>query len=177
MTQRLLYQHFDGLVIEHITAGIDEPVLSMAGIGIKRDIGDDTQLRKSLLQRPDGCRGEAFRIEGLARIGGSETIVDHREQCDGRNSELHTPLRLLEQAVDGQAFHARHGRHRFTAILSIDNKYGKYEVIGRQAVLTHQPTRKIIVAHPAHPSTRELPQNMHGYRSYPAAWRESQLTD
>jgi hypothetical protein len=104
-------------------------------------------------------------------------IFDHREQSDGRNLEFHASLGLHEQPVDGQALDAGHGRHRFAAILSVDNEYWIDQVIGGQSVLSNQPARKIVVAKPAHPPAREFSQNMHDFRSYPARSRNAQLID
>jgi len=49
VAKRLPGQHFQRFIIEDITAGIDQAILTMAGIRIKCHIGNYTQIGKLLL--------------------------------------------------------------------------------------------------------------------------------
>ena len=51
MRQRLLHQRLHRLVVHDVAALVDQSVLPVAGVRIQRDIGDDAQRGKTLLQR------------------------------------------------------------------------------------------------------------------------------
>ena len=70
VAKRLLDERGDRLVVEHVAGGVDQAVLAVAGVRIERDVGDDAELGKALLQRAHGARHEALRMprgRGIAR--------------------------------------------------------------------------------------------------------------
>ena len=65
VAERLLLQHGHRLVIEHVTAGVDQAVLAVRRVRIERPIGNHAQFGEFTLQRADHGRHQAIRIECL----------------------------------------------------------------------------------------------------------------
>ena len=64
MRQRLLHQGFDGDVIQHVAAVIDDAVLPVRGERVQGHIGDHAQFRETLLQRTHRALGQAIVVPG-----------------------------------------------------------------------------------------------------------------
>ena len=101
----------DGLVVEDFLAA-HQPVMTVARIGIERDIGDDAEIRR---RRLDGAAGAAHDIALVERLGAFRIAgggIGVGEQRDGRNAE---PLRLgrrLRGDIDGHSARHRAWRRR-----------------------------------------------------------------
>jgi hypothetical protein len=67
MAERLLGQHFQRLVVEHVARDrrVDQAVLAVAGVGVERHVGDHAQFRELLLQRLDHARHQTVRVPGF----------------------------------------------------------------------------------------------------------------
>ena len=63
LVERLINQHRDGVIIQYIAFGVDQPVLAVRGIGVERDVGEHTDgVAMPVLDRADraytsDCRG------------------------------------------------------------------------------------------------------------------------
>ena len=122
VAQRLLGQRFERLVVEHVAARIvggDQSVLSVAGVGVKRDVGNDTQFRELLLQSCDGARYQPVRIPGFLRSRRLERRIDHRKQGQRRYTKHLRAFGGLQQAIDTLPLDAGHRSNRFDAIAAI----------------------------------------------------------
>ena len=51
-TSAWLDQHLDRLVVDHVAASVDQPVLPVAGVGIERDVGEHADLRRRMHRSP-----------------------------------------------------------------------------------------------------------------------------
>ena len=156
MAERLLDQHGQCLVVEHVASAVDEAVLTVDGVGIERHVGDDAELREFLLQRPHHARHEAFGVVRLFGELGLERLVDHREQGQCRHAELHRTLGRLQQQVEALALDAGHGTDFLDALLAIEHEHRVDEIIGGQRVLAHQAAGEVVAAHAAHAGAREV---------------------
>ena len=59
--ERLLLQHHEGLVVDHVAGLVDQAVLPMDGVRIERDVGDHSHLREALLELAHAARHQALR--------------------------------------------------------------------------------------------------------------------
>ena len=84
--QRLGAQPGDRLVVEYISAGVDQPILAVRGVRVERDVGEHAELRQARLQRPHRARYQALRIGGFPPVLALERGVDHRKQRQCRDS-------------------------------------------------------------------------------------------
>jgi len=92
VTLSLASQDCDGFIIENITRVINQTILTVAGVGIKRDVGHDTQLREILFQRSHHAWHKTIRIVSLTRIQCFSRCVDHRKNRHHRHTQLHALL-------------------------------------------------------------------------------------
>ena len=156
VSERLLLQYREGLVVEHIAGLVDEAVLPMARVGIERDVGDDADFRKALLQFAHAARHQALGIEGLLGVGGLQRGVDHRKERDRRNAECERLLDHREQVVDAAARRRRASKPPARgALLPSRTNTGRIRSSGARRALAHQAAREFVAAHAAHAAMRE----------------------
>ena len=103
---RLCHSHrgedLDRHVVHDDALVVDIAVVSIAGVGIHRDIRDDGDLRNRILDRAHGLLEEAV---GVRRFRGAlvlDAVGQRREKRHGRNAELRRLLRLLDDQVAAQ---------------------------------------------------------------------------
>jgi hypothetical protein len=149
MGQGLLDQDRHRLVIEHIAAGIDQPILAVGGEGVEGDVGDDRQVRPGLLEGAHRPLGQAIGIEGLAGVLGLGLGRGHGEEGDGGDAQVQDLASLRQQQVDTFALHPGHGVHRLAPALAFQDEDGINQVFWSQPRLAHQPAGKDIAAHTA----------------------------
>src|SRR5258706_9431662 len=94
--QSLTLQHRDCFVVQHVTRLVDHAVLAVTGIGIEGHIGDNTQFRKTLLQRFDGARDEPLGIDCFAPVRSLEIALNRRKEGNSRYAQLDTKRDLGE---------------------------------------------------------------------------------
>ena len=157
MDLRLLRQHFDGFVVDHIAAVVDQAVLAVASVGVERDIGHHAEFGEILLQCGDHARHEAVRVVGLACIQALQWRIDHRKDRHHRNTQLDALLSILEQQVQGFALHPRHGLDILCTVTAFQHEDRVDQIRRCEHMLTHQVPRKGIAAHAAHPGMGILP--------------------
>ena len=148
MRYRLAHQGGIGFIVQHVTAGVDQSVLAVRGVGVQRHVGDHAQVREIPLQRADRALRQAVAGPGGDAVERLRLRGGHREQSQRRNLQGHRLLGNPQQLVNGQAIHAGHGRDRGTAVQFVD-EHGEDQVIAAQSVLAHQAAGKIIAAHAA----------------------------
>ncbi len=150
-----LDQHGHGLVIDDIPVVIDETVLSVAGVGIQRDIGDDTQRRHCLPHCGNRPLNQTVRIERLFSDGGLLVIGNHRKQRNGGDTQRIQPTGPGNQAIDRQALYARHGRHGHALIVALHDEAGLYQVRRGEHIFPHHSPRELVATHASHTNSGE----------------------
>ena len=152
VTQRLLGQGLERLVVHDVAsrvAGIDKTVLTMAGVGVKRHVGDHPQLRKARLQGQHATWHQPVRIPGFLCTVALAGDVDHRKQGQRGHAQAQRFFGDLQQTVDRHALDTWHRSHRFGALLAIEYEHGIDQIIRAQYVFAHQATGKFITTHAA----------------------------
>jgi hypothetical protein len=99
--QRLLDQHFDGLVVQDVAGVVEQAVLAVAGERVERHVGHHAQLREFLLQRRT-TRGTSLRDSRLRGRRASSARIDDREQRQHRDAQGHALLRHRQQQVEAE---------------------------------------------------------------------------
>ena len=92
MALGLAGQHGDGFVVEYIARVIDQAILSVAGIGVERDVGNHAKFGKALLQRRNHARHQTIRVVRLRCIETLQRGIDYREQSQCRHPQLQALL-------------------------------------------------------------------------------------
>ena len=95
-----------------------------------------------------------LRVPGLRSLRGLELRGDHREQRERWDAEAHAALGVAEQEVDALARDARQRRHRLLALRAVQHEHRIDQVVGREAMLAHQPAREFVAPHPPHARCR-----------------------
>ena len=112
LSEYLLDEHFDRLVVQDVAFFVDEAVLTVRGVRVKRNVGHHAELRIGGLEGLDGARDQAVGVRGFTAVGRLQGFFDVREERDHRNAEFHALAGDLEEFVDAQAVDAGHGRNR-----------------------------------------------------------------
>jgi len=73
-------------VVQHITVGIEYAILTMAGVGVERYVGQYAQLGKTLFQFAHGAGNQAIGIGRFDTIGRFQCRLDGGEQRQYRNA-------------------------------------------------------------------------------------------
>jgi hypothetical protein len=76
---RLLRQHFDSLVVHHITVVVNQTVLTVTGVGIERDVGHHAEFREGFLDCGNYTGHETVSVVGLFRTQTFQRRIDHRK--------------------------------------------------------------------------------------------------
>ena len=93
-------QHGDRLVVHHIAAGVDQAILTVAGIRVQRDVGDDAEFGKTGFQRGDGTGDQTIGVERFFRAQGFQTGINNRKQRQRGDAQLHALLRHRQQQIN-----------------------------------------------------------------------------
>ena len=178
MAERLFGQGFQCFVVAHVGARIiggDQAVLSVAGVGVERDVGDDAKFGELPLQRGDDTRHQTVRVPGFFRACGLERHVDDREQRQRRYAQTLCPFGGFQQVIEALPFDAGHRRDRFNAILAVEDEHRVDQIVGGQDMFSHQAAGEVIAAHPAHPRAGEAGSRIHAWLSEVRGKREKTL--
>ena len=109
-----------------------------------------TAYADELLEGLDDPRYEAVRVVGFFGAEGFLVVFNHREQRQRRHAKRHCFFGGPQQAVEGGTADARHRGHRLDDVLALEHEDRVDQVVGREAMLAHQATGKIVTAHAAH---------------------------
>ena len=101
-------QGLDGDIVEHISGVIDDAVLAVRGVGIKRDIANQAQLRMARLECACSPLEQAVRIPRLSRIERLQADIDRRKQGQCREAECNALVGKREQMIDRHALDPGH---------------------------------------------------------------------
>ncbi len=134
----MFLQHGHGLVVEHITALVEQAILAVAGIGIKGDIGHHAEFREVLFYLGDNLGHQAVRVVRFARIQAFQPGIYHREDRHRRYPQLQALLGIPEQKIQGLALHPWHGFYILDPIASLKNKNRIDEICRSEYMLSHQ---------------------------------------
>ena len=90
LIEALADQHVDRGIVEHVTRIVDQPVLTVAGIGIERHVGQHAHIRPAgIADRPDRAAHQVVRIERLGPVFAAATCLRVGEQGQAGNAERH----------------------------------------------------------------------------------------
>ena len=107
LNERLVDKNRARHVVEHVTALVDDSVMTMGRIGIERDVGEHADLGRRVLQRLDRPADQVAWIERLARILRAKRRRRVRKQRDAGNAELPRLFGPLPDPVHAPARDAR----------------------------------------------------------------------
>ncbi len=82
MRERLLSEHFNSLIVEHIARFINDAVLSMRSVGIQSHVGDNAKRWEISLKRANRPLDEAIGIVSLCTIKRFSLGIGRRKQSD-----------------------------------------------------------------------------------------------
>ena len=82
--------------------------MAVAGVGIKRDIGDKAEIWHFVLDRTAGAANEIVGIERLAGLLIPQARLGKGKQRERRNAKLRRLGSRAYGLVDGEALDARH---------------------------------------------------------------------
>ena len=155
MRDGLLDERVDGLVVDDVAGVVDEAVLAVRRERIERDVGDDAEFGKRLLERAHGALREAVGIPRFARIEALRLGRRDRKQRERRNAER---VRLAGDAQRARRSKAAR-RRASTAPARASSRpsrtnTGRIRSVGGQVGLAHQRAREGIAAHAARAGMR-----------------------
>ncbi len=177
-SERLLFEDHDRLVVQNVAAAVDHAILAVSGIGIERDVGDDAEFGKALLQCRHRSWDEPLGIGCLAPVSGLHLAWNQGKHCHRRHTELHAEFRVRQQAIDRVAPNPRHRGHRLGPVPALDHEHGIDEVVRRQPVLAPQPARELVPPHPPHAPPRKaavVPHELTSWIVLTLSWADREL--
>ena len=84
--ERLLDERGVRLVVDDLVAD-EEAVMAVAGVGVERDVEDDTEVELGGLDGACCAADEVVGVEGLASVLAAFLRIGERKECDGGNAE------------------------------------------------------------------------------------------
>ena len=146
---RLLAQHLQRFVVDHVTA-LDQPVVAVAVVGVEGDIAQDPNIRMGRLYGAHRLAHQVLRVQGLAGVRGLERIVGIGKDGNHRYSQFLGLADGIGNSVDRQPVDPRHGGHGLTYARTVGDKERPYQIVGAQGVFRHQPARPGVAPVAAH---------------------------
>ena len=128
----------------------------MRRVRIKRDVGNDGEVRVLGLDGPDRCLHQAAGIGALGAVEALLVHVDDREQRDGWNAKRHGFAEFFEQEVHALALDAGHRRHGFGATLTLEHENRIDKVAWAQPGFCDKAAQICCPATAPHANLREL---------------------
>ena len=125
------------LVVDDALA-LHQAVVSMAGVRVERDVGDETELRKLLLDRAARPANEIALVERLAAVLVLQVGLGEGEERERRHAQFDGARGLPDRLVDADPFDARHRRHADARLFAVDEKKRPDQIVGRQHMFAHQ---------------------------------------
>ena len=99
---------FERFVVHHVAGVVDQSVLAVTGVGIKRHVGNDAEVRKARLEAAHHGGHEPLGIPRLFGLLALLVGLDHREQRQCRHAEFKRLFGHAEQQIERKALDARH---------------------------------------------------------------------
>ena len=123
---------------------------------VQRYISDHAQFGNVRFQGPHRPLRQPIGITGFGGVQRLHFGRRHRKQRHGGNTERRQLLRFAQQLVNGQPGHARHGRHRFAAVFTLNDEQRLNQISRGKRRFSRQSAREVITAHSAQASARKL---------------------
>ena len=141
LIEALPHQHFHGGVIQHIARGVDQPILPMRGIGIKRDIGEHADvIPAGILDGANGAAHQIIGVERLAAILAAALGLRVGEEREAGDAKAHRLFRARHDAIHAPARDAGQRGYRFLHARPLGDEQGPDEVRRGEGVLAvHRP--------------------------------------
>ncbi len=163
--ERLLHQHFVGLIVQHVAMLVDQSILAVCRVRIECHVGQYAEFGEALLDGLDRARHQAFGIEGLAPVRGFEWRGDHRKERHHRDSERNALVGDRQQLVDRHAFDTRHRDDGVAPSFAFHDEHRVDEVADGDLVLPHQAAGEVVAAHAPHANGGKLAEDVHQGKS------------
>ena len=136
LNHRLFAELLDRFVVEHNPVIADDPVVTVAGVGIQGDVGHDRHSRHRLFDLADGPGDQAIGVEAFGPILGFEALCHFGEQHDAADAQIPGPLHFTGEGLQAPAARPRHGTDRLNLDTLVDEE-GVDEIRRREAVLAN----------------------------------------
>ena len=144
LDDRLLSEHVDGLVIDHVAVA-DKPVLTVGRVRIERDIADDAdRIPVGLLEGAHSPADEVVRIERF--FAARRFLLSGRRGKEGHGRDAQLPRfsdRFHEQ-VDRQPIDAWHRRDWRPRAATLFDEYRPNQIVDRQLLFPDKSPRPIV---------------------------------
>ena len=125
-------------VVEHRAVVVDQAVVTVAGVGVERDVADHPELGQRRLDRPHRPADQVVRVGGFGAIEGLQRLGRDREQRHRRNAELRRLVQHARQQVDREPLDSRHRGHRLAAPLALHHEHRPDQIGDVEPVLGDQ---------------------------------------
>ena len=122
LNHRLFAELLNRFVIEHNAVVANDPVMTVAGVGIQSDVGHDRHLRQSLFDLSDGTGDQAIGVEAFGPILAFEALCHFGEQHDAADAQLPGPLHFTGEGLQAPAARPRHGTNRLNLDALVDEE-------------------------------------------------------
>ena len=141
LVERLPDQHLGGVVVEHVTVVIDQPVLPVAGIRIERDVGQDADIAAArILDRTHRTAHQVIGVERFLAAFAAQVALRVGEQRDARDAGRDRVLGALGNQIDRPAGHARQRADRVLDPRPLGHEQRPDQVGGRKrGFAVHRP--------------------------------------
>ena len=142
LDERLEDQLLDSGVVDDLIA-LEQPVMSVAGVGIEGHVGDDAELRDGGLDRP--CRGadEIVWVERFRPGRVAKPRVGVGKQRNGGDAKVGGATCRIDRNVDRQPVDAGHRWDRLAHGVAGDDEDRPDQVVDRERRFAHQPSRPV----------------------------------
>ncbi len=140
-----------GLVVQHVAVGVQHAVLAVAGVGVERDVGQDAEFGKALLQFAHRARHQALRDWSLRcrpafSACGSMT---GNSASTGIPSATQSSATASSRSTDSRSTPGIEA-DLLALVLSVQNEDRVDQVGRRHRVFAHQGAGKGVAPHAAH---------------------------
>src|SRR3546814_866282 len=143
-------QHFAVCIVKDIAVRVDQAVLTVTRIGIKRNIGKDADVRHSILDRLGRPAHEVVGVQRFPSI--LAALLGRRvgEEGEAGYARITRFPRARDDQVDGPARHARQAGHGFLNLFAFRDEEWPDQVLRANAVFREHgaaPCRRAGAAH------------------------------
>src|ERR1700732_3522630 len=113
--------------------------MAMAGVGIKRDIGDEAEMWHFARDRAASTADEILGIERLAGLLIAQARRGKGKQRERRNAQLRRLGRGPHGVAYGEALDARHGGNGLPRVFALAKEDWPDEIVRGQGVFADKP--------------------------------------
>ena len=135
LDERLRDELLGGLVVEDIARLVGQAVVAVRGVGVERDIGQDTDLGHRVLDGADRAAHEVVGVERFLAHFAAQVRRGVGEEGDARDAEVAGFAGAVGEAIDRPAADPGKRRDRLLPALPLGDEQGPDEIGGREVVL------------------------------------------